>query len=288
MDSFKPPSRAPVVWTPIAIVATTLALGCASPAAAHDFWVQPTAYWAPPRAVTPMTLQVGHGPARQRSPIPLQRITRFGAIGPNGAATDLRSRLKLGGPQADGDIALPTPGAYVVVLQTDDRAQTHLPAIRFNDYLRVEGLTPALDQRMRLHRMDEDQSENYSRCAKAILQVGPAAAGPQAQVTRPVGLPLEIVPERSPYAEPRAATLPVRVLYLGRPLPGALVKLTNLENDATPFETHLTDPSGRAVFTMPKAGSWLLNVIWTRPQPPSAETDFETTFSSLSFGFPPR
>jgi uncharacterized GH25 family protein len=116
--------------------------------------------------------------------------------------------------------------------------------------------------------------------------VGPAAASAQTQVTRPLGLPLEIVPEQSPYAEPRSATLPVRVIYEGHPLAGALVKLTRLESDATPFETHVTDRSGRAVFAMPHNGTWLLNVIWTKPQPKTAETDYETVFSSLSFGFP--
>ena len=85
---------------------------------------------------------------------------------------------------------------------------------------------------------------------------------------------------------PRSATLPVRVIYAGRPLPGALVKLTHLEDDASPLEVHLTDHEGRASFTMPNAGTWLLNVIWTKPLPPSDETDFETIFSSLSFGFP--
>lgn len=67
-----------------------LALCLTSPVRAHDFWVQPNAYWVQPQAVTPLTIQVGHGPARQRSPIPLRRIVRFDAIGPNGARTDLR------------------------------------------------------------------------------------------------------------------------------------------------------------------------------------------------------
>lgn len=255
-------------------------------AGAHDFWLQPDVYWTAPNVVVPMTLQVGHGPARQRSPIPARRILRFQAIDPTGAATDLRGRLRMGAAHADGDFVLRTRGAQVLVLQTDDRAQTHLPALRFNDYLQVEGLTPALDQRARQHRMDRDASENYSRCAKAIVQVG--AGGAQGQATRPVGLPLEIVPEQSPYAATRSAQLPVRVLYGGRPLAGALVKLTRLEDDAEPFETHRTDRAGRAVFIMPTAGAWLLNVIWTRPQPRAAETDFETIFSSLSFGLPAR
>jgi hypothetical protein len=69
-------------------------------------------------------------------------------------------------------------------------------------------------------------------------------------------------------------------------LAGALVKLTNLKDDASPLEVHLTDHERRASFTMPSSGSWLMNVIWTKPLPPAEETDFETVFSCLSFGFP--
>lgn len=134
--------------------------------------------------------------------------------------------------------------------------------------------------------MDRDGSERYSRCAKAIVQVGAVGTGSNGQVTKVLGLPLEIVPEDNPYAMPRPSTLRIRVLYAKRPLTGALVKLTNLENDATPFEVHTTDREGRATFTMPGSGMWLLNVIWTKVLPGSDETDFETIFSSLSFGFP--
>jgi uncharacterized GH25 family protein len=258
----------------------------ASQVAAHDFWLQPSEYWISPDALTMMTLQVGHGPFRQRSPIPARRITRFQAIAPNGAVVDLHEQLQLGQAVEDGHFRLKNPGAYVLVLQTDDRAQSHLSSIRFNDYLKVEGLTPALEQRVRLHRMDADGSERYSRCAKSIVQVGPPRAGLLGQVSKAVGLPLEIVPEANPYDAKRSAILPVRVLYAGHALAGALVKLTNLANDASPFEVRLTDRDGRASFTMPNAGAWLLNVIWTKSLPRSEQTDFETVFSSLSFGFP--
>jgi uncharacterized GH25 family protein len=270
----------------VGILLGLLVCSRASLVMAHDFWLQPSEYWISADVLTPMTLQVGHGLFRQRSPIPARRITRFEAIAPKGAPIDLHEHLRLGQAAEDGDFRFTTPGAYVLVLQTDDGAQTHLPSIRFNDYLKVEGLTPALEQRMRLHQMDADGSERYSRCAKSIVQVGPPGAGTQAQVSKPVGLPLEIVPEANPYGAPRSASLPVRVMYAGRPLAGALVKLTDLKNDASPFEVHLTDHDGRASFVMPTSGSWLLNVIWTKALPHSEETDFETVFSSLSFGFP--
>jgi uncharacterized GH25 family protein len=259
---------------------------CSAWTHAHDFWLQPVDYWINSNALTSITLQVGHGPFRQRSPIPARRVTRFEAIGPNGGVIDLRQRLRPGGATEDGDMLLRNPGSYVLVLQTDNRAQTHLPAIRFNDYLNVEGLTPALEERARLHRMDSDGSERYGRCAKSIVRVGPTDVGAQDQITKPVGLPLEIVPETNPYSVPRSATFPVRVTYDGHALKGATIKLTDLANDASPFEVRLTDRDGRATFSMPTSGTWLLNVIWTKPLPRSEETDFETIFSSLSFGFP--
>jgi uncharacterized GH25 family protein len=268
-----------------ALSATSLAAGASSLAQAHDFWVQPNTYWVTQVASTPFTLQVGHGPDRQRSTIPLSRVLGFEAVGPGGTSIDLRSALQLGGRSSDGTIALTAPGTYVLVFRTDARARSLLPGIRFNDYLRVEGLTPALRFRERMQRMDADGSESYSRQAKAIVQVGPSFVA-QTPVTQPIGLPLEIVPDVNPYAAPRPKVLPVHVLFKGRPLAGALIKLTDLDEDASPIETHLTDSMGRATFTAPQRGAWLLNVIWTELAPPSSDTDFDTVFSSLSFGFP--
>ena len=258
----------------------------ASLVAAHEFWLEPSAYRVEPDALTSLTLEVGLGASRQRSPIPARRIVRFQAIGPDGAVADLRGKLRLDRGAEDADFRLAQAGVSILVLQTDNHAQSHVPAARFNDYLEDEGLTPALERRTRLHLMAVDGSERYFRCAKAMVQVGPPGAGSQSQVTRPVGLPLEIVPQVSPYGSADARVLPVRVLYGGRPLAGARVKLTQLEHDASPLEALVTDHAGRASFTMPHSGTWLLNVVWTKPLPATEETDFETVFSSLSFGFP--
>ena len=274
-------NRCGAVW-----IASVLLSVAAAPATAHDFWVQPSRYWIGQDSLTSMTLQVGHGPFRQRSPIPARRIQRFEAVAPHGGVIDLRARLRLGESESDGDFAFADPGTYVLVLQTDDGAQTHLPAIRFNDYLHAEGLTPALEQRAREHRMDDDGSERYRRVAKSLVQVGPSAAAAKSHASEPIGLPLEIVPETSPYDVPRRDALSVVVLYEGRALTGALVKLTDLRRDASPLEMHLTDHDGRASFAMPSSGTWLLNVIWTKALTRADDVDFETVFSSLSFGFP--
>ncbi|MFC4313272.1 DUF4198 domain-containing protein [Steroidobacter flavus] len=256
-----------------------------SGAVAHDFWIQPLQYWSQPDASIPITLQVGHGAERQRSQIRSNRISRFVAVAPDGTSRDVRSDLHLRGATDDGRLQFAAPGTYVVVLETDNRGRSGLPAQRFNDYARDEGLTPALEYRERAGKMAADTAESYRRVSKAIVQNGAVDSRSQAHVTTPLGLTLEIVPERSPYSG-GAGDLPVRVYFEGQPLAGALVKLTQLEHDDAPVEQRRTDAAGRASFALTPRGTWLLNVVWSKPVEAPAEVDFDTTFSSLTFGFP--
>lgn len=256
----------------------------AAPVAAHDFWIQPLIFDAPVNTPVPFTIQVGHGTFRQRWGAAIERIVRFDDIGPNGALTDRRTALLQPGGPTDGAVTFNTPGIHMLVLQTT-LAQSELPSIRFNDYIKVEGMIPAIATRDRLHLTDTPGRENYSRRAKALVQVGDSTA-PQPQLTRPVGLTLEIVPQRNPYALAPTDPLPVQILYEGRPLAGALVKLNNLDFDARPIETHLSDARGMADFHPPRRGRWQLNVIWTKALTGNPKADFDTVFSSLTFGFP--
>src|SRR5258708_23184844 len=97
-----------------ALVLRLLVCSRASLIEAHDFWLQPSEYWINPDTLDSMTLQVGHGPFRQRSPIPLRRITRFLAISPNGMALDLHQRLRLRYGGGDRDFPLNAPGSYAL------------------------------------------------------------------------------------------------------------------------------------------------------------------------------
>jgi uncharacterized GH25 family protein len=225
-----------------------LLLVCNS-AVAHDFWIQPDSYRAESDISVPLTLQVGHGSARQRSQLPLRRITRFAAVAPDGTVVDLRGGLNLGAETDDGKVQFHSPGTYVVVLETDNHARTL------------------------------DGSESYSRHSKALLQVGTSES---TRATAPLGMPLEIVPDVNPYSA--GGTLPIHVLFDGKPLAGARVELTNLEHDAQPYETHLTGEEGQTSFVIPDRGKWLLNVVWQKRQASGQDTEFETYFSSLSFG----
>ena len=264
-----------------AAVLLLIGLGIARASHAHEFWVQPGEFQLAPGTTLSVALHVGDGPTRQRSPIPLHRITRFDAFGPSGDPLDVRASLAA---TAKRDVVLDVPGTYVLTLATDNRAYSRQSAERFNAYLETEGLTPALEHRARTHQMHVDGFERYSRAAKSIVLVGAPGARSQLHVTKPLGLPLEIVPLVNPYGQPRPTSFPVRVVYEGQVLPGALVKLISLEQNLAPVDAKRSDSLGLATFAMPQTGTWLVSVVWTKRLENSPDADFETHFASLTFG----
>ncbi len=268
----------------LATAAATLCLFTAPGASAHDFWVQPARYWITPNAAVPTSFQVGHGKDRVRWDSDIRRITAFRSIGPGGVK-DHKAELQRGAMTQDHPIRFGSPGGHVLYLTTD-HARSELPGLRFTDFAKEEGLTVALQERERTRSTDKPGREIYTRRAKVLIQVGPVSSATQSRVTQPVGLSLEIVPEVNPYAANAGAILPVRILFEGKPLAGATVKLNNLDFDLRPIEIIRTDAAGRAVFKMPRSGTWQLNVIWAKPIK-DHRAEFETTFSSLTFGFPP-
>ena len=257
----------------------------AGSASAHDFWLQPRSWQAVPDAPMPFVVEVGHGPFRQKWGADGGHLLALGDLA-RGGTIDIRALFKAGGEQPHLTRIFQRKGLHVVSLVSTNAA-SDLPSIRFNDYIKVEGLTPIIDARTRAGTMNANGRELYSRRAKALIQVGPPSAGDDALATRPIGLSLEIVPLRNPYSLGPDHVLPVRILYQGRPLRGAPVKLTNLEFDARPLRAVRSDGDGRASFQVPQVGSWLVNVIWSQPVK-SPDADFQTTFSSLTFGYPAK
>jgi uncharacterized GH25 family protein len=260
------------------------AVVASSAAFAHDFWLQPARFSLQPGEAAKVALLIGHGQERERWSSDGRRILQFQSVSASGVA-DHRPQVLSRPSKEDHTISLAGQGAHVLLFASS-HSRSELPARRFNAYLQEEGLTPAL--RLRAQRGAEQRPgrEIYSRRAKAIVQVGATGAEPQPHLVRPLGLTLEIVPEVAPHALRGTADLPVRVYYEGRLLPGALVKLRDLNADAEPRQTIRTDASGRAILRRPGAGLWQVNVVWTKPLANHEWAEFDTTFSSLTFEIP--
>lgn len=258
----------------------------AAPASSHDFWLEPDDYWIDPgKPETWLRFRIGHSDVNEPWRLVWDRLASLRTLA-NGTIIDHQADVvvRSGDNSGGARLRLPNvPGGTVIVSMESHHSLSDLPADRFNDYARKEGLKAILAHREAIGQQAASGRELYSRRAKALLQLGPE---PKGDVTRPVGHTLEIVPEQNPYALKPGELLTVRVLYRGLPLSGALIDMRVLSPFSAEVAVRETDPEGRARFTLPAAGKVKINTVWGMPISGHAQADYETVFASLTFGYP--
>ena len=250
-----------------AAIAVLAAVLIASPVLAHDFWIAPSAFT--PGVGEPVTLNLWVGEHLGGETLPRNEalIEWFSAIR-GGIQAPV---LGFDGSDPAGFLR-PEAAGGVVIAYRSLRSAVELPAEKFQAYLALEGLPPVTPGR-----------EVFSRCAKTLLAVG-GRGGPT--ITKPVGLTLELVPESDPYTLAPGARLTVRLLYQGKPLAGALVMALDATDAQSPQQIR-SDAEGRASFTLPRAGAWLIKAVHMIRAPRDAGADWESFWASLTFSLPP-
>lgn len=244
---------------------------------AHDFWIEPSSFQPAPGQRVAVRLRVGEH--FQGDPVPRDpaRIERFAAIGPSGEAE------VAGLPWEDpaGFAAFSAPGLAWIVYDSRPAA-VELDGPRFEKYLGEEGL-----ERVSAMRAERGQSaaagrEVYSRCAKSLVAVG---QGGDAGHDRVLGLVLELVPEANPAALRPGAELPVRLLYEGRPLSGALVAAIPRGAPEARVAAR-SDAQGRVRLRLDRGGDWLVKAVHMVAAPKETGADWESFWASLTFRMP--
>ena len=127
---------------------------------------------------------------------------------------------------------------------------------------RPKGSLPRSRRAPRAGATDTPGRELYSRRAKTIIRVGAAGAPPAAD---------DAARRHDAGDRPRPRSDSGRLRHdpagddpLRRaPLAGAFVKLNNLDFDARPVATAVSDAHGAASFKVPFKGLWQMNVVWT-------------------------
>jgi uncharacterized GH25 family protein len=252
----------------------------ATPAYAHDFWIQPAAYHLPNPSSVKLSFVIGHDDEINPWNLRWDRLSSLRAIGPDGI-DDLQGSLTPSEGEGAGSAAatFKAPGTYVVALESY-HSYSKIDAKGFNSYIEKEGLSEIIAYRDEKRRTLRPGTELYSRRAKTIVQVGDALSD---SVTKPIGQTLEIVPMVNPVNVPPGSPLPVKVLFRGAPLKGALIDITDLAKSTDAAGGVRTDAQGQASFTLEAASHYKINVIWGWPNPSNDRAEFETIFTSLVF-----
>jgi hypothetical protein len=215
----------------------------------------------------------------QGDPVPRDPnlIKRFVAVGPSGEAP------VPGVPNTEpaGFESFAAPGLYTIVYESG-RSPVEMDAAKFEQYLKEEGLETVAAARARQGKSAAGAKEVFSRCAKALIAVG----GPGSGHDRVFGQRLELVAEKNPYTLAGGGELPVRLLYQGKPLAGALI--IALQRGRPDKVTARSDSRGRVLLKLDRPGFWLIKAVHMIPAPADAGADWESLWASLTFALPSR
>lgn len=252
---------------------------------AHDFWLGVSAWRVAPGSRITMTANVGDRFPNPTSFTAPERVDRVRLIGPGGEieiTPDFRREQK----SLATDVQLP-PGAgtYLVVMTIKPRYIEIKPP-DFATYLSHEGLERVVAERERRGEMSKPGRERYSRYAKVLIRAGEQGSD---HVTKPLGLPAELVPATDPTSLRAGDSLTVRLLLDGRPVEGALVGGIYASSKGKPDEWPVrarTDSRGEARISLDHAGPWLLRAVhMVRREGESGPeaVDWESYWASLTF-----
>lgn len=257
------------------------ALLMAAPACAHDFWIVPSRFTPEPGRLVAVSLRVGEHLAGEPVPRIEGGFERF-VVAQGGRSIPLPGR-----DRADpaGLLRASQPGLHVIAYESKP-IPIELPAPTFERYLREEGLESILRERAARGESAMPAREKYVRCAKAQLMIDAAArSAAPASPEDALGLTLELVAEANLYAARDSDELPFRLLFLGKPLAGALVIALNT---GAPMQRLFarSDTEGRVRFTLPGTGMWLVKVVHMVAAPAGTDAQWLSFWASLTFERP--
>lgn len=244
------------------------------PLFAHDMWIEPMTFSPQPGEIVGVKLRVGQdllGDPLPRNPALIHQFV----------VEDSEGRKPLigrDGADPAGFLRVAAPGMLVIGYHSNPSA-AELPAEKFNQYLKEEGLDAVAALRARRNETGAKTREIFSRCAKSLVLSGPPS---EAQGDRPLGFTLELVAERNPYAMRAGQDLPVRLTYENRPLAGTLVVAMNRLNPSEKL-TVRTDNHGRVRFRLRPGGMWMIKAVHMVPAPAGANAEWASYWASLTF-----
>jgi len=233
-------------------LAVTLALLCATAlAGAHETWILPSTM----RVATghPVTLSLTSGMAFPADDFAIdpKRVARA-EIRLNGKREQLRGRRSR--PTALQYTWIPrAPGVATIAVELAPKTLVLQPKL-IEEYFQEIHAGASIRAQWDSIPKPKQWRESYIKHATSFVRVG-APTGDSSWAS-PLGLGLEIVPERDPTVLVAGDALPVRVLRRGAPLSGFAVGARREGQSGESFVT--TDATGRVSVPLPGAGRWLL------------------------------
>jgi uncharacterized GH25 family protein len=246
-------------------------------AQAHEFWLEPQQFFYKVGDKAVIRFMVGENFMGETWDLSRHRVNRLESNHLD-KVTDYKAAVKEG-EKGNVEIPLTEEGTHMIVMQSNS-AFIQLDAKEFNKYLKEDGLDYIAEMRRKSNTQNDSSKEFYSRHTKLLIQAGTKLDNTYA---KEMGLPIEIIPEKNPYSLKKGDVNHYKVLWQGKPVFGALVKVWNKYNNTTAIQNIYTEKNGTIQVPVSNSGAWMISVV---KMVPSAEkgADWQSYWSSLVFG----
>lgn len=190
------------------------------------------------------------------------------------------SHLQISGKETLGTATVVETGSLFLSVETVPNF-IELPAEKFTDYLREEGLTGVIAWRESHGESTQPGRERYQKFAKSLLVSGAGNDFFQ----KPQGLTIEIVLLKDPSAMRAGAQLPVQVLLRGKPARDLSVEAAWAGDGGRKKVSVVgrTDADGRVVVPLTNPGKWRLHALFMERCNDAKAADWESYWASLTF-----
>jgi uncharacterized GH25 family protein len=243
---------------------------------AHDFWLVPKKFKIAPGDSLTILANTGMDFPNSLSAVTPDRIDLFKLVGISGEKNI--NEFAEQGHSLVAHCSFEKPGTYVIVAALKPKG-IQLTGKEFNEYLLADGLPNIYELRKKEGILDKDAVEYYSKYPKTIIQVGNKIDD---SPTKPIGLPIEIVPKVNPYQLKKGDELEVLVLFQRKPLPNAEIAWSYPGRGEEFAGSTKTDELGQASIPLIKTGPYIIRLThmeWVKK--PTHE--WESYWTSLTF-----
>lgn len=244
---------------------------------AHEFWLEPDRFFYRVGENVRIHFKVGEnfiGEPWNAHPNRIDRIELHSLK----KVSDLKNAVK----ESAADplqVLLASEGTHMLVMQSHN-SFIKLDGEKFTEYLKEDGLDEILALRSKTQTASDSAAEFYSRHTKLIIQAGSKTDETYKKICH---LPLEIIPETNPYALKKGDVIKFKILFQGKPLFGAKVKVWNRHDHRTTVQNIFSQQDGMIETHVSNPGAWMVSVVKMVPsKDPQAE--WQSYWGSLAFG----
>lgn len=246
---------------------------------AHEFWLQPDRFILKPGQSVNIRFWVGENFVGENWAGNNKKIKTL-SLNTQKETKDITASLS--GATGDSLKLSITEEGTAMLLYNSTNSFILLQAIKFNEYLKEDGLQNAIDYRTTNHENDSAGREFYQRSVKTILQAGEKMTR---NILNQTALPLDIVPLQNPYSITAKDSLHFKIFFNKELFAHQLIKIWHRVNNKTTATQILTNSAGEIAIKNNRSGKWMVSTVKMIRLQNEEKADWQSYWASCTWGY---